>query len=292
MTRALPIIPIPQKPSDSSGLTDKVQIFQTFSHNLRGMTDAELIRFNERGLIPGPGELEEEFSFRAAEAGKKDRGIPENHWDWARARLKEIFDFEPRYVSAMYSNKGLAPWQGAASWIEGREIALVQMNERLKSGSLLGLYDRDEILAHEGVHAARSGFDEDGCEEFFAYLVSEKKWLRVLGPIVKRPWEVWPLLIGAALGLVSPWGTLAAALWTGLGFLRLIRQHRTLAKAGNRVFKSVQDRRRARAILFRLTDREIGQLARGMDLEEYAKKQGCLRWRLIRIAYLKGCPNG
>ncbi len=252
------------------------------------MTDVELLRMNVRGFIPGPSETEEMFLQRAAAVQKRcgeGEQIPRAHLDWVRLHLKELFDFEPECLPVFYSNRSLALWQGAASWIENGKLVSVQLREALRKGSYWG-YRRDEILAHEAVHAARSAFEEPGAEEFFAYMVSEKWWRRACGPMIQRPWEAWPFLFGVTAGMVFPVANLGAAAWVGLGFLRLMRLHRRLRRAGLNLMRVVGDAKRARAILVRLTDREIELLAKGADILAYAARRECLRWRLIRLAYL------
>lgn len=252
------------------------------------MTDAELLRLNARGFIPGPSETEETFLNRVASVQKRweqEGQIPRAHLDWVRLHLKEIFDFEPDCLPVFYSNRSLAIWQGAACWIEGGKLASVQLREALRRGSYWG-YQRDEILAHEAVHAARSAFEEPRTEEFFAYLVSEKWWNRAFGPMIRRPWEVWPFLLGIGTGLFFPYVNLGAAAWLGLGCLRLLRLHRCLRKAGKNLMRVVPEGKKARAILLRLTDQEIALLAKGADIAALAARQHCLRWRLIRLAYL------
>jgi len=136
------------------------------------------------------------------------------------------------------------------------------------------------------VHAARSAFDEPASEEFFAFLVSEKWWRRAFGPIIRRPIEVWGFFIAMALGMVFPWANLAGGLGLSAGFWRLMRLHRKMRRAGKNLGKAVSDNKTARAILLRLTDAEIDLFSKGVDLAAYAKRQRCLRWRLIRLAYL------
>ena len=251
------------------------------------LQDSELLFLNSQGFIPGPTESEEAFLVRVscikAEFEQGD-WIPRAHWDWVRIHLKEIFDFEPHCLPAFYSNKGLTPWQGAACWIEEGKRVSVQLREGLRKGFYLG-YSRTEILAHEAVHAARSAFNESASEEFFAFMASEKWWRRAFGPIVRRPWEVWGFLIGAAAGLVSPWGSLFAALWVGAGFVRLLKLQNKMRRAGKNLM-GVVGAKRARAILLRLTDTEIKLFSKGENLAAYANSQTCLRWRLIRLAYL------
>jgi hypothetical protein len=251
--------------------------------------DSELLLLNAQGFIPGPSESEDDFIQRVALVKKifnEREWIPRAHWDWVRIHLKEIFDFEPHCLPAFYSNQGLPFWQGAACWIEeGSKAVSLQLREDLRKGAYLG-YSRAEILAHEAVHAARSAFDESASEEFFAFLVSEKWWRRAFGPIVRRPFEVWGFFIAMALGMVFPLANLAGALCLSAGFWRLIRLHWKMRRAGKNLDKAVSDKKTARAILMRLTDAEIDLFSKGVDLVAYANRQRCLRWRLIRLAYL------
>ena len=250
------------------------------------MTDEELLQLDRSGFIPGPGEKEDDFLTRVATTKKKYEGgqwIPEAHWDWVREYLNDLFYVKPLYICAFYSDKGLTPWQGAASWLEGRNLSAVQLREGLKKGRYLGLYRREEILAHEAVHGIRSGFNEEMSEEFFAYMTSEKKYRRILGPIIRRPWEVWPFLLcligGMFWAFLYLWGTL----WAGLGFIRLIKQHLLLNRAAAHIFKKTKDVRKTRAILFRLTDEEIKLFSKNqIAIDFFAAKQNCLRWRVIR----------
>lgn len=253
------------------------------------MTDEDLFALDKIGFIPGPKESEEGFLARVAKTKEQyetGEWIPAPHWDWVRTYLDELFHVKPLYICAFYSNKRLAPWQGAASWIENKKLSCIQLRKALKKGSYLG-YRREEILAHEAVHAARSGFEESGAEEFFAYMTSEKKWSRVLGPMIRRPWEAWPFLLCAVAGILWAPFYLGGALWAGIGFFRLAKQHLRLRRAADQIFKKTQDARTARAILFRLTDHEIAQFANKVPIDRFAEKQTCLRWRIIQN-YLRG----
>jgi len=260
------------------------------------MTDEELVALNREGFIPGPDEGVHEFLERVREFGRETvklggDPIPDAHWQWVRGHLKKVFDFEPASLPAFYSNRLLAPWQGAAAWILNGRLIGIQLRERMRTGSYLGLYQRDEILAHEAVHAARSAFHESENEEFFAYLTSEAKWRRALGPILRRPWEAWPFVIGLGVGIFWPWGWWVAASWFTLGSLRLVRQHRILAHATRHILDEIGDTRTTRAILLRLTDREIRHFAKLGNIRNYAEKEPSLRWRLIRLAYIHGTKN-
>jgi hypothetical protein len=250
------------------------------------MTDQELLNFNSQGFIPGPKESEEEFKSRIDAAKRifsEHATLPKAHWEWVRLHLKELFHFEPESIAAYYSNQKLAPWQGAACWIGEDKVPLLQLRNGFRKGAYLKLYTRGEILAHESVHAARAAFDDPQNEEFFAYATAAHKWRRVLGPIFQRVWEPWLLFASLALGLVWEAGWLMATALIGMGFWRLIRRFSCLSKAFNHLMGRLKDAKTARAVLFRLSDKEIKMLSQGKWIEG----DKTLRWRLIRLAYLK-----
>ena len=249
------------------------------------MTDEELLLLSSQGFIPGPAESESDFSQRVAETKLSmlklgEEILPASHWDWVGLRLQKLFDFSPHCLPAFYSNRSLMPWQGAAAWVERGRILAIQLRVALKKGSFLGLYQREEILAHEAVHAARSAFPLDCWDEFFAYMTSNQAWRRALGPIVQRPWEVWPFLVFCVLSVLSPVGFLALGSWLGLGFFRLITRHRILHKSACHLQRQGCSEIQVRSILFRLTDQEIRKVA-----------QGKVTWDAI-LGDLKATPRG
>lgn len=248
------------------------------------MTDDELIFLNHEGFIPGPSESEEEFVRRVQKtrALAEKSNINDGHWSWARLHLKELFEFEAKSLPVFYSNKKLAPWQGAACWINELNIPELQLREGFRKGRyLFGLYSRDEILSHEAIHAARAAFNEPENEEFFAYASSTKRWRQVLGPFIASPWQIWllwGLLVGSFFFSIL---ALGAFLFLGMKFYRLISQHRRLAHASLLLQARLKDVKKVRALLLRLTDREIRDLASGKWIEP----DGSLRFRLIQLAY-------
>ena len=245
------------------------------------MTDQELLDLNAHGFIPGPKESEEEFLTRVqrVKSALPKESIPKAHWEWPQLQLKELFDFAPHSLSAYYSNANLAPWQGAACWIGEGNIPQLQLRSGFKKGSYLKLYSRAEILTHESVHAARAAFDEPQFEEFFAYATASRQWRKVLGPLFQSTWEPWILYLSLGCGLFWEMGWAVAAAFLMAGFCRLIRRHRRLTRAFHQLMGKVKDKKRARAILFRLTDGEIKQLSQGKNLQEDQTP----RWRLLRL---------
>lgn len=250
------------------------------------ITDQELLSFNAQGFIPGPGETEGRFLERinaVKSSLNAERSVSRAQWEWVRNHLQGLFDFKPQSLIAFYSNEHLAPWQGAACWITEEGVPKLQLREGFRKGKYLGLYSREETLAHEAIHAARAGFEEEGFEEFFAYASAQRKWRKVLGPIVKKPWEAWIFLTFLVIGIFWGGGFLAATLWMSVGFYRLAKQHYCLTKAFRVLIGRLKQEKKARSVLLRLTDREIEELAAGTWLDGDTS----LRWRLIRLAYFQ-----
>ncbi|MGE3953632.1 MAG: hypothetical protein AB7F31_00350 [Parachlamydiales bacterium] len=189
-------------------------------------------------------------------------------------RVRVLFDVAPTWVPVTYSNEGLMPWHGGfmdpSKGIQLREA--FRTKERY-----LGLYSREELVAHELVHAGRAHLNEPKFEEIFAYWVSGSLLRRWLGPMIERPWEVWAFLgavmlplfadfvsIGLGWPLFMPLKVLPAVLM-GLGVGRRVRRHRTLSRL-LRKLEAISDARGARAIAYRLTDEEIIRFSKREDL--------------------------
>ncbi|HEV7737401.1 MAG TPA: hypothetical protein VGO47_08550 [Chlamydiales bacterium] len=250
------------------------------------MTNQELLAFNAKGFIPGPNETESQFLSRISAIQKsfiKKPSLPRAHWEWSKHALQELFGFEPESLVAFYSNADLRPWQGAACWINEEGVPELQLREGFRKGHYFHLYSREETLTHESIHAARSAFHEPENEEFFAYASSEKKWRRALGPIIRNPWEVWVLLITLCVGIFWEIGIIASLLWMSVGLFRLAKQHIRRARACAALLNDLQEKSLVRAVLFRLTDEEIRQLAKGKKLQS----DDTLRWRVIRSYFSK-----
>lgn len=250
------------------------------------MTDQELLTLNAKGFIPGPNETESQFLSRIVAIQKSFQekpSLPRAHWEWSKHALQKLFGFEPESLVAFYSNADLRPWQGAACWINEEGVPELQLREGFRKGHFFHLYSREETLTHESIHAARSAFHEPENEEFFAYASSEKKWRRTLGPIIRNPWEVWILFATLAAGIFWESGIIASLLWISMGLFRLAKQHIRRSRACATLRNDLEEKSLVRAVLFRLTDREIRQLAKGQKLEG----DNSLRWRVIRSYFSK-----
>ncbi len=129
-------------------------------------------------------------------------------------------------IEVTYSNEGLAPWHGAMTLISGDKVEIRLRKAFKKKRRYLFLYDREEILAHEMIHARRKDLDEPKFEEFLAYQTSPNAFRRLVGPIIESPRESWLFLLTLVGPLISNWLIPLPILLLGLGVTRLIRRHR------------------------------------------------------------------
>jgi hypothetical protein len=149
-----------------------------------------------KGFLKGPCETEEAFALRIQNL----QPVADASWAKAQARTRELFGFAIDWVPLEYSNKKLPFWEGAATWISKNGPPRIQMREAFRKGKYLG-YSRDEILAHESVHAARMAFDEPQFEEILAYQTSKSLLRRFLGPLFRRTGESALFMVAIFLSL-------------------------------------------------------------------------------------------
>ena len=278
------------------------------------LSDDILLELNYIGLIPGPSETESAFcervnrlagserkewvevfseQFPESQSGKIDLESSE-----AVAKVNQLFDVCPTWVHAFLGKKGLAPWEGGATWwiekesLKGRACC-VQVKPK---GYFFLLPDSNEILAHELVHCGRSAFEEPCFEEILAYQTSSNRFRRFMGPLFQTPAEsmlaLFVLLTALAAQVIELiFGLLplflvqvaygGAFFYWGYLFVRLLWRQRAMTRC--RVVLGDK----ADPVLYRLTDQEIYRFSK-MTFEEVQKQvNSCedLRWRVIRLAY-------
>jgi len=277
------------------------------------ISEEELLHLNERGIIPGPSESMDDFGKRVKSIELNESSIEEekklswSDFDWARSTVSHLFDISPDWVEAYYSNKGLWFWQGAMTYMKFKKDSsvVIQMRENLKKGKYLYLYDKEEILSHEVIHAARMAFNEPKTEELFAYWTSTSHFRKLFGPIFRRPLEsnifMSFLGFGISLQLFSPFidsvyllpliqlaNTLSLSMLTFCLF-RLYRTRFKVNRALKKLTSIVDSKTIARSILFRLTDKEIYFFAKASTSQilKYIEKQNELRWKVINLAYFE-----
>lgn len=260
------------------------------------ITDAELLVYNQRGLIPGPNESEKSFlnrieSIKNAPFSLPGHPLEEKDWEGACHLTRRLFDIVPNWIPGFLSNKGLPFWQGAAAWISEDEmqLPLIQIKPGIRS---------NEVLAHEALHAVRMAYNESCFEEFFAYQTSSLKWKRWLGPIFRTSKESYVFIASLfvsmaydAMQLFFNWPVFPTALiplsLAAFGFARLFFTRRAFGRSRESLKKLVKRTDIVNAVLFRLTDQEIWLFSKMTknDIQDYIQSQDSLRWRSILLAY-------
>jgi len=101
--------------------------------------------------------------------------IPEEDLKKPKEIIENLFgpqDFSG--ISLHYSKEGLRPWEAGAAF--GKEIRL---QPALRNRRRWRFADRDEVIAHEIVHALRSDLNEPVFEEMLAFSTARKrKWMK------------------------------------------------------------------------------------------------------------------
>jgi hypothetical protein len=215
--------------------------------------------------------------------------------------VDQLFDIAPDWVTIEFNFRSLSFWHGAACILSAEGHAAIQLPASLEyKARLWGLYRRQEILAHEMVHCGRCAFNEPKYEEFLATM-GASRWRQWLAGAIQSPWEALLLLGGSCAPLVAfLWGSLegivvaqsALIILILSGLVRLSWRKRSLYRCLHRLFLTVGDQARSRAILYRLTDQEITLFARSspQQIKAYAQENQLsqLRWRAIFLAYFSG----
>ncbi len=197
--------------------------------------------------------------------------------------LEKTLQVRPAWIPIAYSNRFLAPWEGAVSW-SFDTICLIQLRKAFTKGRFL-LYHREEVIFHEVVHALRFAFHEPRFEEILAYSQAKKKWRAFLGPFFSHPKHTYLFLILFALSFCFLFfkSLFFAFLVFKLG--KLIRDQWLFKRAKcsiQTLFSTISPL----ALLIWLTDREIELFAKESPstIISYIKSQKSdLRWQQLLL---------
>jgi len=251
------------------------------------ITDQELLNLAKRGLIPGPNETQENFLNRISKfpffQGSLDGSV----------LTTKLFGFSPDWIQVRYTNKGLALWEGGCTLIEESKVELL-LRKRFEKKKKFLIYDKEEILAHEYVHAARMAFEEPRFEEILAYQTSNSFLRRYCGPFFKATWLTTTVAAivfsGYVLSLffaVPLWIMLiVGSLWK-LGLFKMVRDQRIFKKCLNNLSHFLGAKDKVLSIMLRLTDKEIVTFSNysASELSKHFKdfRDHSLRWKQISL---------
>lgn len=227
--------------------------------------------------------------------------------------LRLYYDVNPTWVPICFSKKGLYLWEAGCTWYPDsvEDTPLIQLRPAFEHAPrYLGLYDCQEVIAHEYVHAVRAPLQSELFEEIFSYIISLEfakgffgKALRLFraffGPLFEKPSEVIFFLVSLSALLLFGMYALSLASYFLIGtflavgglcaffFIRLlIRWQQWL-----RCKKHLQELfgKNHLPLMLRLYDEEIVQFS-GMPPEKIkqwidGKVQNNFRWQLLFASY-------
>lgn len=281
--------------------------------------------WNSSGFIPGPSETELEFVARVAFCQNLEQHLfqqttvslpfqpadeaPQDIMKEALTKTNDLYGVAPKWVPLFFSNYQLTPWHGGCAWIFQLDehtptAAFLQVRARFRHVPVyLGLYRREELIAHELAHVGRMLYQEPQFEEFLAYQSSASPWRRWLGPIIQSSKEslFFILLLGLvilmdlALLSIGP-GTETLSLYIklipfliiALAFIRCSYRHSLLTHCLHRL-EALYPPKIAKHFLYRLRDSEIKRFAKISplqihdEIETLAKHS--FRWLFLKTLY-------
>lgn len=147
----------------------------------------------EKGFLPGPKETKEEFYHRIIETEKIIQN-PEKHFK------ESLTPLNPSTLLSL--KKNLFFYGSSTSIYETKNgICIPVISKPSKFSSLF--VQKQEILAHEKVHARRALFEEPMFEEVLAFRTSPSFLRRYFSPILCTPSQTYLFLFLGALSYFS-----------------------------------------------------------------------------------------
>lgn len=246
------------------------------------ISDADLVEWGRRGIFPGPRESVSGFLQRARECSVVSEPAV------------NCFGVKPNWIPIRLDAQNLSLWEAAATWIEESEEGVSCFIQIHPSGK----YPKEQVIAHEMVHAMRMGFEEPYFEEVLAYQTSSHWFRRYFGPLFVKGYEIkvflalvllgWSLLVGEVLfekNLAASVFLFLPIFFVGWCVLRLVFLQRTFQKCLSHLKKVMKQD--PLALAMRLTDAEIRKFSKSTpsEIQSYMQQSQELRWRQINLEF-------
>jgi len=284
------------------------------------MTLEALIALSRDGFIAGPGESESDFEKRVAYCKNLHTELETSTTEEtieAHTITKRWFDITPTWVPCVFSNHQLSLWHGGCAWIFQKDDktptgAFLQLRKTFKKNKMfLGIYRRNEFIAHELCHVGRMMFQEPRFEEVIAYQSASSSFQRFFGPLIRSSFEailftlilMMIVLIDVMILMTGSFAFYQQLMWLkllpfGLVFLALVRLVWTQFKfqrCRQKLKEVLSSDEKISAVIFRLTDNEIdqfGSMTPG-EIRGHAENAAIheLRWKQISVYFLDIKPN-
>ena len=288
-----------------------------------------LAELDAQGLLLAPGESSAEFAARLlaeeerienlrkrlAEEKEFDpytgltltegMEIPDEILEEAAETTRNAYGFEVKWVPGFFPKRGLGLLWGGCSISSFENLpTLFIIRSNFKTGKKFFIYGREELLAHELCHVARTPIQDSAYEEHFAYAISHSPLRRYSGNCFKSEKDailfLLPvfLLLLIQIGRATYWPEIPIWPFWILAFVWPVFLILCNAIARKRYFRAEKALRSLgvsmpQAVLFRCTAKEIdefGALASQPErLAEYwkTKQESDLRWKVITERFIK-----
>ena len=190
-------------------------------------TPEALLALDRRGLLAGASESVEdylariqklqcniaEFDENLSQDGRYDVDgikvfqedrIEPGFFDNANAQCLELFGFSADWVPAFFINPSFSLLFGGCSFSFMPDFfAMFIVRRSFKHSPRWLIYGRDELIAHEMCHVARTPLLSRTYEESFAYSTSKSSFRKCIGGIFLSQWDSLSLLGSTFLLLVA-----------------------------------------------------------------------------------------
>lgn len=254
-------------------LDQKVGILGSFQLPFQSLMASRYLEWDKRGFFIAPGEAVECYEKRIQALGASEAVTP--------SILRQVYGVDPSWVRVEYAKKGLYPWEAGCTWYD--DVPWIQLHKSfLTSDKRFGIYSKEEVLAHEYVHAVRAPLESSRFEELSAYLLSyyAKKgpltlFRAFLGPLFDRPWQV---ITAFVCFLFAP---LIGLLFLGCCFARLLYTWRQWFLCKKHLLPITDAPLK---LMVRLSDQEIVLFSKlsTKQIAAYIAEQTDFRWTILQ----------
>lgn len=276
-----------------------------------------LLELDAMGLLPAPGEDAKEFAAKLSSLSNalaklndelkanpvteiasgikisKDCSIPKDIYEEALQITQKLYAVRPVWVPGFFANESFgALWGGCALSDPASKLVLFIIRKAFAKRRRWLVYDRQELMAHEMIHAAHQSFNEWQFEEYFAYRSAKTALRKFFGGCFIHKYDAMcfllPVLLLPLAQLLVLHNVITLPMWifwviAGIYpvYLAVRCTVINMIAAKARKFLLQSGIKAADAVLFRLNVREIRSLAR-----KVMPAGDDLRWQIIRKRFI------
>ncbi len=276
-------------------------------------SEKALIKFDSHGLPPAPGEDFPEYAQRMSRlagaldelekelSGKKtfevapgikiagNARLPQKIYSEALTITEKLYKVSPDWVPGFFANESFGAMWGGCALSDPQSNLVLFIIRKVFSGKKRWLfYRREELMAHELIHAAHQALNEIQFEEYFAYRSAFSPLRKFFGGCFIYKFDAMlfllPIMLLPAAQACYIFRLIDLPMWIFWMiaaiyplFLTIRCTYNNLIVARARKFLQQNNIADPDAVLFRMTSEEISLLA-GKIMPQGSD----LRWRIIR----------